>query len=95
MLHRSNDHAMDRDPLVQAKAQARWLSNILADSQFKTLVQPVVVLPGWSLSPFDMKAAGVWVLEPKSLHSFIEQEPQRCSRDGGLGTGVGAFALPG
>ena len=76
-----NGRAMDRDPLVQAKAQARWLSNFLAEGQFKAFVQPVVVFPGWFIEPFDMKATGVWVLEPKSLDRFIDHEPERFSKD--------------
>ena len=76
-----NGHAMSRDPLVQAKAQARWLSNFFAETHFKAFVQPVVVFPGWFVEPFDMKAAGVWVVEPKALDRFIEREPERFSRD--------------
>ena len=76
-----NGHVIDRDPLRQAKAQARWLSNFLAQAQFKAYVQPVVVFPGWFVEPFDMKAAGVWVLEPKALDKFIEREPERYSRE--------------
>jgi len=37
--------------------------------------------PGWFVEPFDMKAAGVWVLEPKALDKFIEREPERYSRE--------------
>ncbi|MBE0548059.1 MAG: NERD domain-containing protein [Rubrivivax sp.] len=37
----------DRDPLLQAKAQARWLAALLAESTGRRLtVQPVVVFPG-------------------------------------------------
>jgi hypothetical protein len=28
-----------------------------------------------------MRAAGVWVLEPKALDKFIEREPERYSRE--------------
>jgi hypothetical protein len=76
-----NQHQMQRDPLVQAKAQARWLSNFLSEARFKAFVQPVVVFPGWFVEPFDMKAAGVWALEPKALDRFIESEPERFSKD--------------
>jgi hypothetical protein len=76
-----NGHVMDRDPLRQAKAQAGWLSNFLAQARFKAYVQPVVVFPGWFVEPFDMKAAGVWVLEPKGLDKFIGREPEHYSRE--------------
>lgn len=68
----ANGQRLDRNPLPQAKAQARWLYDFLAESGFKRFVQPVVVFPGWFVEPFDMKAAGVWVLEPKALDKFIE-----------------------
>lgn len=75
----ANGFVLSRDPLIQAKAQARWLSNFLAEAQFKAFVQPVVVFPGWFVEPFDMNAAGVWVLEPKALDRFIEREQERFS----------------
>lgn len=75
----ANGVPLTRDPLVQAKAQARWLSNFLSEAQFKAFVQPVVVFPGWFVEPFDMKAAGVWVLEPKALDRFVDREDERFS----------------
>lgn len=65
--------------LVQAKAQARWLHQFFAESDFKIFVQPVVVFPGWYVQKFDMKATGVWVLEPKCLEGFLEREPEKLS----------------
>lgn len=78
---RANGLVLDRNPIVQAKAQAGWLRHFLAESQFNVPVWPVVVFPGWFVEPFDMKAAGVWVLEVKALSKFIEREPERHSRD--------------
>ncbi len=66
---------------VQAKAQARWLYDFLGESDFKTFVQPVVVFPGWYVVPFDMKSLGVWVLEPKALDKFIDNQPMVLSPD--------------
>lgn len=77
----ANGKELDRDPIAQAKAQARWLYNFLAESQFKQFVQPVVVFPGWFVDPHDRKALGVWVLEPKALDGFIESEPEVLSHD--------------
>lgn len=77
----ANGRLLDRNPIVQAKAQARWLYYFLAESQFKAFVQPVVVFPGWFVEPFDMKAAGVWVLEPKALDRFIDNQPEVLSPD--------------
>jgi hypothetical protein len=77
----ANGRPLDRDPLVQAKAQARWFSNFLSEAGWKTFVQPVVVFPGWFVEPFDMKAEGVWALEPKALDKFIENQPERLTKD--------------
>lgn len=76
---RANGRALDRDPLIQAKAQAGWLKAFLAESQFNAAVQPVVVFPGWFVEPFDMKLAGAWVLEIKALKSFVLNKPSRHS----------------
>jgi hypothetical protein len=74
---RANGLRLDRNPLPQAKAQARWLQDFLAEAQFKIRVQPAVVFPGWFVEPCDMKALGVWMLEPKALDAFIgNQAPQ-------------------
>lgn len=71
----ANGRPLDRNPIPQAKAQARWLYDFLAESGFKRFVQPVVVFPGWFVEPFDSKAVGVWVLEPKALDKFIDGQP--------------------
>lgn len=78
---RANGAVLDRNPIVQAKAQANWLRNFLAESQFNAPVWPVVAFPGWFVEPFDVKATGAWVLEPKALSKFIENEPERLSRE--------------
>ena len=77
----ANGREMDRDPLVQAKAQAGWLRQFFAESKFNTFVQPVVVFPGWFVERFDMKKAGAWVLEVKALDKFVENEPDRLARE--------------
>lgn len=74
---RANGRALDRDPLVQAKAQAGWLRAFLAEHQFTAPVWPVVLFPGWFVEPFDSKVVGAWVLEPKALRSFIGNRPDR------------------
>jgi hypothetical protein len=78
---RANGMPLDRDPLIQAKAQAGWLRQFLAESQFTVPVQPVVVFPGWFVEPFDMKQTGVWVLEIKALKSFVINKPALHSRE--------------
>lgn len=77
----ANGFVLDRNPIVQAKAQAGWLRSFLAESQFNVRVWPVVVFPGWFVEPFDIRATGAWVLEVKALSKFIENEPERHSRE--------------
>jgi hypothetical protein len=35
----------------------------------------VIVFPGWFVDPMPKGAREVWVLNPKALPSFIENEP--------------------
>ncbi|PQA76363.1 nuclease-related domain-containing protein [Rhodoferax sp. TS-BS-61-7] len=75
----ANGQRIDRNPVIQAKAQARWLGNFLRESLFQPFVWPAVVFPGWYVESFDNIAEGVWVLETKALTKFIENEPVRHS----------------
>jgi hypothetical protein len=77
----ANGTRMDRNPLVQAKAQATWMGNFLRENQFQPFVWPVVVFPGWYVESFDIQAEGIWVLETKALTKFIENEPIRHTLD--------------
>jgi Nuclease-related domain len=77
----ANGHRINRNPLVQAKAQAGWLGNYLRENQFQPYVWPVVVFPGWFVEAFDNKAEGIWVLETKALSKFIENAPVRHTLD--------------
>lgn len=78
---RANGRIIERNALVQAKAQARWLYNFFAESEFKAFVQPVVVFPGWWVEDFDMRSTGVWVLEPKQLEGFLENQRELLTTD--------------
>lgn len=68
----------DRDPLVQAKAQANWLRGLLSESTGRRMeVQPVVVFPGWFVEAASGAQRAVWVMEPKGLPAFLKNEPLR------------------
>lgn len=71
---RANGRLLERNPIVQAQAQARWLHNFLLESQFKCFVQPVVVFPGWFVQAPDKKSTDVWLLEPKAVDAFVERQ---------------------
>jgi len=66
-----NGFQPDRDPVVQATAEARWLFDLLERSTGrKIFVQPVVLYPGWFVEPQPANAE-VWVLNEKALPTFI------------------------
>jgi hypothetical protein len=72
----------DRDPIVQAKAQAGWLRSLLAESTGRQFdVRPAIVFPGWFVANKPGALKDVWVLEPKALPTFLNNEPVRLSRD--------------
>lgn len=71
----ANGFSPDRNPVVQAKAQARWLSDLLAESTGKTFpVWPVLVFPGWFIENRGEAWREIWVLEPKALPKFLQNE---------------------
>jgi hypothetical protein len=74
------DRAPERDPVVQAKAQASWVRGLIQESAGKQVfVRPVVVFPGWYISSPAGALNEMWVLEPKALPAFLQQEPVRLS----------------
>jgi Nuclease-related domain len=68
---------VDRDPVVQAKAQAGWLRNLLEESTGKIFsVRPVVLFPGWFIEQTkEGSTREVWVLNPKAFPKFLSNEP--------------------
>lgn len=65
----------DRDPIAQATALAKWLEQTLLASTGKRFpVRPVIVFPGWYVEPMP-KGTQVWVLNPKALPTFVQNEP--------------------
>ncbi|MEM6596674.1 MAG: nuclease-related domain-containing protein [Cyanobacteria bacterium P01_C01_bin.69] len=75
-----NGAKLDRNPVVQAQAQAGWLSTQIQESTGHThKVQPVVVFPGWFVTSHlcSESRSDVWVINPKGISKFIENTPQR------------------
>ena len=75
----ANGNELPRNPLIQAKAQANWLKNFLAESKFDVKVWPVVAFPGWYVEQEGVKAENAWVIEPKQLQPKIERQSDRYS----------------
>jgi hypothetical protein len=66
----------DRDPIQQVTSAVRWRECLLEQSTGKRFaVRGVVVFPGWFVEQRSERGP-VWVLEPKMLPGFIEQEPR-------------------
>jgi hypothetical protein len=63
----------DDKPLVQVKAAANWLKQVIKESTGKDIdVKKVVLFPGWYFEPTaESKQSDVWVLNPKALPAFI------------------------
>jgi len=73
-------YTRERDPVIQAKAQASWLRELLAESTGrKFAIRPVIVYPGWFIKNTGPRQRAMWVLEPKSLPAFLNHEPQQLS----------------
>lgn len=70
----------DRNPVIQAKAQANWLKELLAEGNVNVQIKPVVVYPGWFVKNQGSAAkAPVWVLNPRALPTFIGNLPEQLS----------------
>jgi Nuclease-related domain len=79
---RISGFAPDRDPVIQAKAQACWLRELLDESSGRRFdVRSVIVYPGWYVDERDIKQSAVWVLAPKRLVTFLDHEPRRLSEE--------------
>lgn len=77
----ANGHKLDRNPVIQAKAQAGWLRAFFAEYDFKAPVWPVVAIPGWFIETYDSREIGAWVLEIKALKGHIEKQRERLTPD--------------
>lgn len=71
-----DSYTPERDAIIQAKAQASGLREVLAESTGRKFeVRPVIVYPGWFIKGSGPKTNRIWVLEPKGLPTFLEYEP--------------------
>ncbi len=63
----------DRNPVVQAQAQARWLSHCLEESTgCPYRVKPVILFPGWWVEQTGRDSMRhTWVLAAKALPGFL------------------------
>lgn len=72
---RVGGYTPDRDPVVQALAQATWLKRLLTESMGKAIpVRPVVLFPGWFINDSRQNRRDLWLLEPKALPTWLANE---------------------
>jgi hypothetical protein len=65
----------DRDPIVQAKAEASWLRDLLFESTGrKVFVRPIVTYADWYVDPPKGAQPEVWVLNQNAIPHFIKRE---------------------
>jgi len=78
-----NGFKPDRDPVVQAKAQAHWIKGLIKELTGKSIkVRPAVVYPGWFINQTQKGSRpDVWVLNPKALATFIENSDGELSEE--------------
>jgi hypothetical protein len=74
-----NGKKENEKPIIQVKAAASWLAEMLSESTgHKFTIKPVVLFPGWFIEPTsEAKASNVWVLNPKALPTFIENSKEQ------------------
>ncbi len=82
----------DDKPLVQVKAAANWLKQIIKESTGREFdVRKVVLFPGWFVEPTaEARQSDVWVLNPKALPAFISNSGVQLS---GEDVGLVSFHL--
>lgn len=69
------DAKPDDRVVIQARAQAAWLRELLHASTGRTFgVRSVVLFPGWFVEPATGSRREIWVLNPKALPAFLERE---------------------
>ena len=78
----ANGFKPDRDPVVQAIAQASWLQEqLFVSTGRKFHVRPVVIYLGWFVEKTGGAKSDVWVLNEKALPPFIEREREVLTRE--------------
>jgi hypothetical protein len=74
-----NGCSPDRDPVVQAKANAHSLRDLLEQSTSKRFaIRPVLLYPGWFVDRMPPNPE-IWVLNEKALVTFIGKSQQTLS----------------
>ena len=79
-----NNIPLERNPVSQATANAKWLKSKLKKNTGKDFkVQAIVVFPGWFvIQAPHIRYGHVWVINPKAIRAFIKQNNETlCDED--------------
>lgn len=70
-------------PINQVNASSNWLKSLLIETTGKKFtVKPVILFPGWFVhTTKEGKRSNIWVLNPKALPTFIENQPDIISQE--------------
>jgi hypothetical protein len=72
----------DRNPVIQARAQAGWLRSLLMETTGRDFpVHPVIVFPGWFVRSEGRPKRPIWVLNPKALPKFLQHQASRLTKE--------------
>ncbi len=67
-----NGYTLNDDILIQVKASAKWLRDLIEELTTKIVdVQAAVVFPGWYVQMTNEHKSDIWMLNPKNLDKFI------------------------
>ncbi len=69
--------------IIQVRAASNWLKALIEESTgHKLLIKPIIVFPGWFIeTTYEAKASDIWVLNPKSLPTFIANSKEQLSNE--------------
>lgn len=72
-----NGFTPERNPIIQAKAEARGLEDLLKERTRKNFhVRPIVVIPGWFVHE-PPSSSEVWVLNETRLLGYLKHEKEK------------------
>jgi hypothetical protein len=70
------------DNIIQVTAGALWLSNLIEElTARKYQIYPVILFPGWYVKMTNKFQSNIWVLNPKSLNKFINNQKEILSSE--------------
>ncbi|GAC1374017.1 MAG: hypothetical protein NVSMB40_10890 [Aquirhabdus sp.] len=71
-----NGFEPDRNPVAQTNGLVGWLQEMLLESTGRKFpIKGVIVFPGWYIENNSPNKSKLWVLNPKALPAYMENEP--------------------